>query len=114
MEKKKLEEIGYKVTETKSSLTITHKGYDVVYWKKKKWFSGKTVQDGRGIDNLIAQLVGEDESEKHVDFYHNNPESYNHLIGIFQKHTQIKLEDSMKDRIKSEMKARFNISLARK
>ncbi len=111
MEAKKLKEIGYKTTEDKSSIRIVHKGHEVTFWKKKKWFSGKTVQDGRGIDNLVAQLVGEDENDLHIDFYHNNPESYNALIGIFQKHTQIKLSEEIKAAIKENMKRRFDIKL---
>lgn len=113
MERKKLEDIGYTVKEDRSSLRIVHRGHEITYWKKKKWFSGKTVEDGRGIDNLVVQLVGEDKDEKLVDFYNNNPEAYSHLIGIFQKHTGIKLESEAKERIKSEMKARFNISLSK-
>lgn len=113
MEKNKLKEIGYKVEENKSSLKIVHKGHEIVYWKKKKWFSGKTIKDGRGIDNLIAQLVGEDKDEPFVDFYTNNPESYNHLIGIFQKHSGIKLSPEVKEQMKKEMKARFIIKLSK-
>ena len=113
MEAKKLKEIGYDVKEERTSLRIVHKGHEIVFWKKSKWFSGKTVNDGRGINNLLVQLVGEDKDEKHVDFYNNNTESYDHLIGIFQKHVQSKLSGDSKERIKAEMKSRFNISLSK-
>lgn len=38
------------------TLLITHKGCKVMVYPHKDWFSGKTVIDGRGLNNLLNQL----------------------------------------------------------
>jgi len=53
----KLTELGYEVThETDSWLTITFKGWPVKLFPYTGWFTGKTVTDGRGIQNLLKQI----------------------------------------------------------
>ena len=39
-----------------SEIHIEFKGETVKYFPLKEWFTGKTVKDGRGIQNLIKQL----------------------------------------------------------
>lgn len=54
---KKLTEMGFKVKrESYSTLSITFKKHKVLIYPNKDWFSGKSVEDGRGFHNLIRQL----------------------------------------------------------
>ncbi len=108
-EAKILKEQGFKVTENKIAINFEFNGNHVVFWKKSKWFSGKSVNDGRGLKNLLKELGNK--NPKAVAGYSNNPEAYNHLIGIFQKHTQLKLSEEAKSDIIENMKRRFNINL---
>lgn len=108
MEHKIIVDLGYKVTDSKSCFRFIYKGHEVVYWKKKKWFSGKSVEDGRGIENLISQLKNKTENFD-INGYTNNKECYNHLIGIFQKHINFKLSEESKQEIIENMKTRFII-----
>lgn len=38
------------------SLKFLFKGHPVTFYPYSGWFTGKTVQDGRGIDNLLKQI----------------------------------------------------------
>ena len=110
MEAQKIRRLGYKnVKESKTSVNFEHNGYPIVFWKKSKWFSGKSIEDGRGIDNLISQLKSKE--PKIINSYTNNDECYNHLIGIFQKHIGQKLKPEFKEKIIEEMKQRFTVNL---
>ena len=40
-------------------ITFYFKGNKIILWCKKGWFSGRGVEDGYGLDNLISQLKGE-------------------------------------------------------
>lgn len=44
------------VAEDASTIRINHNGFTVIYYPKSEWFTGKSVEDGRGIHNLIKQL----------------------------------------------------------
>lgn len=45
------------VEENPGKLIIDHKGETISFWPYTGWHSGKTIQDGRGIKNLIKQLT---------------------------------------------------------
>lgn len=52
-----LKSIGIEPDEvTDKSITFTWKGESVTFWAYSGWFSGKSVTDGRGINNLVKQL----------------------------------------------------------
>lgn len=104
-----IKKLGFSVDQDASMITIKKGVQTIVFWKKKQWYSGKGVEDGRGIKNLIEQLKKQPDTFE--DFYTNNPEAYSHLIGIFQKHTQIRLTENQKKSIIAETKARFDVIL---
>lgn len=52
----RLQELGYEPSWDDSSIKFNYKGYTVTYWRKKEWFSGKGVEDGRGFENLVSQI----------------------------------------------------------
>lgn len=104
-----IKKLGFFITDKNDCLVIKKGVISVVFWKKKKWFSGKGVEDGRGIKNLVDQL--KNNGGHFEDFYTNNPESYSRLIGIFQQHTGIKLTNEQKEIIRAHMKSRFDIIL---
>ena len=48
---------GYAVTKvSKTELQITYNGEIIRLFPYSGWFTGKTVEDGRGIENLLKQL----------------------------------------------------------
>lgn len=54
----KLLGIGIDLTyESDSEVRFIHKGSVVSYFTYSGWFSGKSVKDGRGLNNLIKQLA---------------------------------------------------------
>ena len=55
---KALEEKGYTVEQDPEGrcLQFQHNGNTVTVWPYTGWFAGKSVQDGRGIKNLLKQL----------------------------------------------------------
>lgn len=56
--KNKLQELGYTVTFSgKATITFIYRGHVVHFFPYSGWASGKTIKDGRGLDNLIKQLV---------------------------------------------------------
>lgn len=57
-DKQKLEDMGYEVHmgEDGTMLHFQHRHFTVRLWPYTGWFSGQTVVDGRGIDNLLKQL----------------------------------------------------------
>lgn len=56
--KKKLEELGYIAThiEGDKKLTFIYKNSKVTLFPYSGWFTGKTVQDGRGFKKLLSQI----------------------------------------------------------
>lgn len=42
--------------EDKTTLKFTFEGNTITFFAYSGWFSGKGIQDGRGIDNLLKQL----------------------------------------------------------
>lgn len=53
----KLTELGFQVeTVDPHTLRIVFKGFPVTIYPYSGWFTGKTVNDGRGIANLLKQL----------------------------------------------------------
>lgn len=52
-----LQEFGYDVEQiAPTTLRIIHRGIPVIIYPYTVWFTGKTVKDGRGINNLLKQL----------------------------------------------------------
>lgn len=43
--------------EDDSKLEFWHNHHMVTYYIKKQWATGKSIQDGRGLKNLIKQLT---------------------------------------------------------
>ena len=55
--KKQIEALGYTITdETTTSITFEFKGHAVKILPYSGWHTGKTIQDGRGIDKLLKQI----------------------------------------------------------
>ena len=55
--KKLLEDEGFLVIEiTNNELRLYHKGEVIKFFPYSGWASGKSIKDGRGIDNLLKQL----------------------------------------------------------
>lgn len=48
-----------------SVISVEHGKNKVLYYPAKDWYSGKSVKDGRHIENLIAQIKNES-SEQHT------------------------------------------------
>ena len=44
------------VKEDNTEFVFMYNGKRITYYKKRNWFSGKGVTDGRGAENLIKQL----------------------------------------------------------
>lgn len=52
-----LEKMGYSVEQRgETTLVFTYKGHQVNFFPYSGWHSGKTIKDGRGLKNLLAQL----------------------------------------------------------
>ena len=61
--KQKLTLLGYTITyEDKSRLEFEHKGKVVKFFPYSGWATGKSIKDGRGLNNLIRQLVFKNEN----------------------------------------------------
>ncbi len=54
---KELVKRGFSCIQDDAKVTFFYKGEKVVLFAYSGWFSGKTVKVGRGIDNLLKQLV---------------------------------------------------------
>lgn len=52
-----LQALGYDVEQiAPTTLRIIHRGSLVIIYPYTAWFTGKSVKDGRGINNLLKQL----------------------------------------------------------
>lgn len=55
--RKKIEELGYDIFfSDEKVLTFIHKGQAVQYFPYSGWHTGKSIKDGRGLNNLLKQL----------------------------------------------------------
>jgi len=55
---RKLEEMGFNVTSIGGTrLEFNYKNQRVRFYPYSGWFSGKSVEDGRGFKNLLKQLI---------------------------------------------------------
>lgn len=55
--KKKLQQLGLSITVIEpSTLSFVWKDATVLFYPYTGWHSGKTIKDGRGIENLLKQL----------------------------------------------------------
>jgi len=56
--KKNIQELGYNVTViSKTCLMFEYKGSIISYYPYSGWATGKTINDGRGLDNLLKQIT---------------------------------------------------------
>lgn len=64
--KQKIESLGFTTEENtqQKCLEFIFKGSRIKYYPKKQWFTGKTVEDGRGLENLLSQLTGQQAEAK--------------------------------------------------
>ena len=53
---KKLIDLGYETEIIGKEIRFTHKGETVKFFPFTGWFTGKSVKDGRGVNNLLKQL----------------------------------------------------------
>ena len=59
---RRIEQLGYTITlRDNKKIQFTHKGKTVTFFPNSGWATGKTIQDGRGLDKLIKQLKNEDD-----------------------------------------------------
>lgn len=40
----------------KTKIKFMHKGYEITYHPYSGWASGKSIEDGRGLNNLLNQI----------------------------------------------------------
>lgn len=65
LEPKRMEEakrsIGAKIPklygQTHNSISFDYNGHQVVYYPYSGWATGKSIKDGRGLQNLLKQLI---------------------------------------------------------
>lgn len=56
--KEKITELGLEITEEgDNTLRFIFKGSVITYFAYSGWATGKTIIDGRGLDNLLKQLT---------------------------------------------------------
>ena len=54
---RKIQELGYEITHRDDlMIQFTHKGQSVTFFPYSGWATGKTIQDGRGLQKLLKQL----------------------------------------------------------
>lgn len=54
---KRIEQLGYVVNSTTcKSIEFEFKGSMITYFPYSGWASGKTIKDGRGLENLVNQI----------------------------------------------------------
>ncbi|MDD5649072.1 MAG: hypothetical protein PHF86_01455 [Candidatus Nanoarchaeia archaeon] len=55
--KKEIEKLGYVVKQMgNTKLQFEYKGSPIYFFPYSGWHSGKTIIDGRGLDNLLKQI----------------------------------------------------------
>ena len=54
--KNQIEALGFNVYEGGKALSFIFKNETVVFYPYSGWHTGKTIKDGRGIQNLLDQL----------------------------------------------------------
>ena len=59
--KKEIERLGYEVTESNTELRFIYKGNTIKFFPYSGRHSGKGINDGRGLDNLLKQLKRRDQ-----------------------------------------------------
>jgi len=48
---------GFKLQSDETKIIFDYKGSPVTFYPYSGWASGKTIKDGRGLQNLLKQLV---------------------------------------------------------
>ena len=60
----KISELGFEVFNcVDNSIWFSFKGSIVKFWPYTGWASGKTIKDGRGLKNLLKQLINTTKEE---------------------------------------------------
>lgn len=54
--RKQLEKLGFKLTVEEKTITFLFNGHIVKLFPFTGWHTGKSIKDGRGLENLIKQL----------------------------------------------------------
>jgi hypothetical protein len=54
--RQRIEALGYEVEVIGKSVRFEYKGSVVIFWPYTGWASGKAINDGRGINNLLKQI----------------------------------------------------------
>jgi hypothetical protein len=54
--KSKISALGYEVKESDKMLQFIHDGSVITFYPYSGWHTGKTIKDGRGINNLLRQI----------------------------------------------------------
>jgi hypothetical protein len=55
--KAKITELGFEIIEEgESTLRFVYKGSIITFFAYSGWATGKTIKDGRGLENLLKQL----------------------------------------------------------
>jgi len=55
--KQEITKLGFEIIkETSTAIQFVFKGSVVTYFPYSGWASGKSIQDGRGLDNLLNQI----------------------------------------------------------
>lgn len=55
--KQQIEKKGMSISfESTTELRFLYKGFEITFFPYSGWASGKTINDGRGLDNLLKQL----------------------------------------------------------
>lgn len=52
-----IQRLGLRITNSSDKMIeFEYKGNDIKYYPYSGWATGKTIKDGRGLDNLLKQL----------------------------------------------------------
>lgn len=54
--KKEIEKLGIETTQDETCVLFNYKGSQVRLFAYSGWHTGKTIKDGRGLNNLLKQL----------------------------------------------------------
>lgn len=52
-----IQKLGLRITNSSDKMIeFEYKGHSIKYFPYSEWATGKSIQDGRGLDNLLKQL----------------------------------------------------------
>lgn len=60
---RRIEQLGHEITlRDNRKIQFKHKGHTVTFFPYSGWATGKTIDDGRGLDRLLKQLKNDEET----------------------------------------------------